>query len=160
MGFGIYFHIVVAVDTEHFLHHVAGTGHIHAVSRHREPENVCTLPRLHAKVKSPQDCLHHIAGNLLAYQARTIIEREFHPDWKHRLGIDVGHVAANFASGKFLDEDCGQTGGISCYRGVGSTLIAERRVGGEAVAACGATHTGGIEPCAFNKYRGGVGRDA
>ena len=144
-------HIIISVNTEDVLYHIAIALHIHAVWRHVERQALCRFAyNLHLQAR--RDAFYRLCRNLLAYQRVYLPVREFHPEVAGGSGAYILDVGRDGAAGKFLHHQCRQFQAVKGGVGVDASFKAEGSIRIQAVAAGGLTHPGGVKISAFEEH--------
>ncbi len=91
-------YLVIVVDTEEVLYHIARTANVHTVSRHIKVKTVSV--RTTADLESVEDIVDSIAVEIIADKASEVAVSHFDLVWCYRFGIIVGDRAYCFSPGE------------------------------------------------------------
>ena len=143
-------HIIISVNTEDVLYHIAVALHIHAVWRHVERQALCRFAyNLH--LQAGHDAFYRLCRNLLAYQRVYLPVREFHSEVAGGSGAYILDIGRDGAAGKFLHHQCRQLQAVKGGVGIDASFKAEGSIRIQAVTAGGLTHPGGVKISAFEE---------
>ena len=97
------FHIIISVDAENVLNHVAGPAYVHTIGGHCELQSLIILSvNLHLKARD--DALDGVVAELLSDKAVAIFVLQAHFEVGKRIGIDILNLHADLSAGEFLAE--------------------------------------------------------
>ena len=148
------FHIVVAIDAENVLHHIAGTLHIHPIGRHRKGKSPGSL-LIDVHFQAFHDTLDGGSRDVLANEGIHIVVAEVHLETFGTGGAHVCHLHAHLGTCQLAGQDGGLLEGIDLSVGVDAALKAETGIGVQAMEACTLAYPCGMEICALEQHVAG-----
>ena len=152
--------VVIAIDAEDLLHHVALAVHVHHIGRRGDERAAGAL--LEEIVAQPgQDVLHRVVADRLAGETLDAVVVQLDLLALDGVGIGLADLAHDLAAGALLDEQDGALEGVDGNLRIRAALVAERSVGLQGLALGGLADGGGIEVGALHEHvRGGLGHAA
>ena len=146
--------VVVAVDAEHFLHHVAFACHVHAISRNSH-DTAARRGRQDLEIQALQNPLVRLSAQLLADEAVHACVIQLNADRLIRLRADLLRRADHGRTGDLLQEQGGAAGSDHRRGGIDAALVAERSVGLETLALRGLSDGHRVEISRLEEHLGG-----
>ena len=126
-------HIIISIDAQDILHHIAGTLHIHTIGRYLEGQCLrCLVEHLHLQALA--DALDRFYRNILTYKIVHILIAQFHHRILHRLGIDIADFHRHLTASQFLTKDGSLLQGINRSIGINTTFETETGIRTQSVA--------------------------
>ena len=99
--------VVVAIDAQDVLDHVARATNVDTVGGHDELHLLVILGG-NFHLQTLDDVADGVVGDVLTDEAGHVVVAQFHGEAGEVVGLDVDDVAADFASCQFLDEHGGE----------------------------------------------------
>ena len=146
--------VVVPVDPEDLLDHIAFPGHVDHVGRGCDLRSA--RPLLEELVgKAGKYLLDGIVSDLLADEGFDAVVIQVDDSLGYLLRIELFHLSDDLAAGDFADQQGCPLAGIFVYLRVAASLEAERSVSLEGMPLGGLADGAGIKICALYEYVGG-----
>ena len=137
-------YVVVAIDAEYVLNHVAGTLHINPVCRHFDVESVAVLGG-DGHLQRLADVLYCLMFQILTYEVVHIVVFKAHLNILYRFRINVTNLHCHLSASQLLAKYCSLLKGIDGGIRVNATLESERRVGTQSMTAGALAYPCGME---------------
>ena len=144
-------YVVVPVDAENLLNHIALARDIYHIGRGLHKSTSRPLLK-EVVVQGFKDLLNGFVAYLLADESFYPVVVQVYLCAADGLGIHLDLLADDLSSGQLLNEECGPQGTVLCGLRVCSPLVAEAGVCGKLLALCSAADTHGVEVRAFDEH--------
>ena len=152
-------YVVVAVDSENLLQHVALAAYVDHIGRGVDHGAARTL--LHEVIAEPAEyVLYRFMAYLLSGKSLHPVIVEFDAPAGQRFGADLAYLALDLSSGVFLNEGHSPLERVEQHFGVASAFVAEGCVGLEPLGLGSAADRAGIKVGALDEQGDGAVGDS
>ena len=144
-------HIIISIDTQDILHHIARTLHVDTIGWYHKGQPLFVLV-LDLHLKREADGLDDLRIDVLTNQVVDILETQVYDSILDGLGIDITDLHRHLTACQFLTEDGSLLQRIDGAIGIDATLEAERGIRAQTMTAGTLTDPCGMEVSALKHH--------